>query len=76
MRQLNPVALREIRKLVGITQAELAERAGIHQGTMTNIELGKHGVSAQVIRKLADALGSPVDAITYVVPDPEPEAVA
>jgi transcriptional regulator with XRE-family HTH domain len=71
MRQLNPAALREIRQLAGVTQAELARRAGIHPRTMTNIELGKHGVSPQLIVKLAEGLKTPVDAITHLVPDPE-----
>jgi transcriptional regulator with XRE-family HTH domain len=75
-RAINPAALREIRQLVGVSQAELARRAGIDRGTLTNIELGKHGVSPTVMRKLADALGSSIDAITNTVPDPEPAEAA
>lgn len=74
VRQLNPAALREIRQLAGITQTELATRAGIHPRTLTNIELGKHGVSPAVIRKLADGLKCSVDAISSHVPEPEAAA--
>lgn len=76
MRRLNPAAVREIRRLAGISQSELAKRAGVHPRTMTNIELGKHGVTPELISKLATGLKCSVDAISHHVPDPEPEAVA
>lgn len=63
-RAINGVALREIRDLVGIDQRELASRCGVAQGTISNIEHGKHGVSPELMRKLADALGVALDAIT------------
>ena len=69
-RAINPAALREIRELTGVSQTELARRAGIDRATLSNIELGKHGVSPAVTRKLADALGSTIDAITHRVPEP------
>jgi transcriptional regulator with XRE-family HTH domain len=73
-RAINPAALREIRQLVGVSQAELARRVGINRATLANIELGKHGVSPPVMRKLANALGSSIDAITIPMPEPEPAA--
>ena len=70
-RALNGAALRSVRDLVGIDRRELARRCGIHGGTITNLELGRHGASPEVMRKLADALGVPLDAITIPVPEPE-----
>jgi transcriptional regulator with XRE-family HTH domain len=75
-RRVNGVALREIRHLAGISQTELARRADIDQATLSNIENGKHGVSPQLTRKLAEGLKTSVDAITHLVPDPEPAADA
>ncbi len=68
-RAINGTALREIRDLVGIDQRELARRCGITQGTVSNIERGKHGVSPELMRKFADALGVSLDAITIPVPE-------
>lgn len=67
-RRLNGVALRTTRDLVGISRRELARRTGVAGATITNLELGNHGASPQVMRKLADALGVPLDAITIPVP--------
>lgn len=75
-RIINAPALREIRRLVGISQRELARRCGLNESTVTSIELGRHGVSPTVMRKLADHLGVPLDAITIAVPEPEPEKAA
>lgn len=71
-RAINPAALREIRELVGISQRELGRRCGLHENSLTNIETGKHPVTPETQRKLASALGVPLDAIT--IPQPEPEA--
>lgn len=70
-RTINRVALREIRELVGLSGRELARRCGISETTITNIEHGKHGVSPALMRKLADQLGVPLDAITSPVAEPE-----
>jgi len=68
-RAINPAALREIRALVGLSGKELGRRCGIHANTVTNIELGKQGVTPELMRKLADTLGVPLDAITVPVPE-------
>lgn len=75
-REINGAAVREIRGLLGITQPDLASRCGITQPSLSNIEQGKRNASPKVIRSLADQLGVSLDAITTVVPDAEPEAVA
>jgi transcriptional regulator with XRE-family HTH domain len=71
-RAINPAALREIRELVGIDQNELARRCGITQGTVSNIERRKHGVSPELMRKFATALGCSLDAITSPVAEDVP----
>jgi transcriptional regulator with XRE-family HTH domain len=63
-RAINGAALREIRALTGLSGRELARRAGISETTVTNIERDKHGVSPAVMRRLADALGVSVEAIS------------
>ena len=70
-RVLNPAALREMCDLVGISRKELGRRAGLHPGSMSNIIAGKHSVSPDTQRKLADALGVSLDSITIPVPDRE-----
>ena len=71
-RAINPAALREIRDLVGIGQRELAARCEVSQQAISNAERGKHGVSPELMRKLASALGVALDAITIPVPDEIP----
>ena len=73
-RVLNLAALEEIRELVGISQRELGRRAGLHPGSVSNIMAGKHPVTPETQRKLANALGVKLAAIT--IPVPEPEEVA
>jgi transcriptional regulator with XRE-family HTH domain len=75
-RVINGTALREVRDLVGIDQRELARRCGIRQGTVSNIERGKHGVSPELMRKFADVLGVSLDTITIPVPETVPEVAA
>lgn len=75
-RAINRTALREIRDLVGVTRRELGSRCGVAGGTITNIELGKHGCSPELQRKLADALGVKLDAITVPVIERVPEVEA
>lgn len=68
-RAINPAALREIRELVGISGRELGRRCGISETTVGNIERAKHGVSPELMRKIATALGCSIDAITIPLPD-------
>ena len=71
-RQINGGAVREIRTLLGVEQADLARHCGITQGAMSNIERGKSGASPRVMRACADRLGVSLDSITYPAPEPEP----
>jgi len=71
-RAINAAALREIRDLVGISQRELARRCGVTQPAIVCLERSKNGASPELMRKLASALGVPLDAITVPLPEPEP----
>jgi transcriptional regulator with XRE-family HTH domain len=55
----NPLAgrLRLIRKRRGLTQEQLAERAGVTHGTISRLETGKLGASQALLIDLAAALG-------------------
>ena len=44
------------RKLKGLTQLELAERAGITPGNMSRIEAGKYSTGLDLLLKIAEAL--------------------
>lgn len=68
-REINTAALRELRRAVGISGRELGRRAGIHPASVSKIERGIHPVIPETQRKLADALGVSLDAITIPVPE-------
>jgi transcriptional regulator with XRE-family HTH domain len=56
--------LRAIRNMRGMTQAELAHRAGISPVSVATFETGKSDMRASTVVKLCEALG--VD-VTYTV---------
>lgn len=53
--------LLEQRKARGLSQQEVADRAGLDRTYLSSVENGKQNVSVAVLFRLADALGSPVD---------------
>ena len=55
----------------GLTQAELAERAGLARETVSRIE-GGHAPNLRTARALATALGWPVDTL-FPQPDEAPQ---
>ena len=58
--------LLEIRKSRGMTQSELAEKAGLHQLTISRLESGPRQIEFDTLRKLCDALGVELtDLIIY-----------
>lgn len=75
-RALNGPAVKVIREALGISQHDLAVRADISQGTLSNLERGVHQASPQVARRLADSMGVPLESITYPVAAPEPVKAA
>jgi len=56
-------AVREIRLSRGLTQRQLAERAGVSAPTVIHIEKGRHGPGLVVARKIADALDATIDEV-------------
>ena len=71
-RQANGAAIRAIREPLGMRQRELADAAGISPGHMNKIEQGVEQPGAPTVRRIADALGVPLAAITYPVPETVP----
>ena len=64
--QLNTEALKALRESGGDTQVSLASRAGISMQALNALEQGKSKPRPKTIQKLADALGVPVAAISYI----------
>lgn len=52
-----------LRKLTGLTQEQLSERAGLQRSHITKIERGKYAVTFETIQAIAEALGMTVDLI-------------
>ena len=52
-----------LRKLAGITQEELAFRAGIQRTHLGRIESGKYAVTLETLQAIAEALYMTVDII-------------
>lgn len=67
-RQANGPAIRAIRELLGVSISAFAPRCGVSQGYMSRVELGDKQPSPQVLRAIADQLGVPLDAVSYVIP--------
>ncbi len=60
------VHLKQLRKLKGWSQTELAQRSGVGQSTISRIELGEtSGLTLGVLEKLAKALG--MDDPAYLI---------
>ena len=75
-RQLNGTAVRTIREALGIRSGDLAYRAGVTPGTLSHIERDGRQVSVAIQRGLADALGVPLEAITFPTFTSEEEPAA
>jgi|SRR5690606_25099643 len=50
-------ALRSVRKKMGLSQQELADRVGLSRPSIVNIELGRQGISLDQLYVFAGALG-------------------
>lgn len=55
--------IRALRKMKGMTQAELAEKVGLQRSSITNIELGNQMLTENTINAIAEALGYTVHLI-------------
>jgi transcriptional regulator with XRE-family HTH domain len=56
---MSPIAIRirELRVERGLTQAQLARRAGVREATISELETGKSRRLLEVLAKIARALG-------------------
>ncbi len=61
--------VREARRRVGFTQAELAERAGVPKSTVGRIESGARTPSTEMVERLVRAAGLNV-SVSLSEPDP------
>ena len=52
-----------LRKMAGLTQEQLADRAGLQRTHITRIEQGRYAVTLEVVQAIAEALGMTVDII-------------
>lgn len=68
--------LRAARKAVGLSQAQVAKRLGVHRPTISEIEAGRRRVSADELARLAEMYGVPAEWFTsevHVEAEPENE---
>ena len=66
--------VREARKRAGLTQAALAERAGVPQSTVSRIETGARVPSTDLVESLVHAAGFEV-RVALGEPDPATESL-
>jgi transcriptional regulator with XRE-family HTH domain len=52
--------LRTARKVLGLSQQQLADRAGVRRPTVSEVESGRVSPSAELMEKLAAGIGSTV----------------
>jgi transcriptional regulator with XRE-family HTH domain len=64
LRQQIASRLRSARKAVGLSQAQVAQRLGIHRPTMSEIEAGRRRVSADELTQLSQIYGIAVEWFT------------
>ena len=62
-------SLKDERERLGLTQAGLAERAGVSRKTITTVENGVFVPSTTLALRLARVLGRPVEAIFRLADD-------
>ena len=67
-RKVNGAAVKALREAVGLTQAELAARAGTNHTTISHTESGRD-VSPSLLVRIAAGLKVPVDAISAELKD-------
>jgi len=70
-RKSNGAAIRALREALGLTQEQAARAACMDQSHWSNIESGRKNAGPAVCRRIADALGVPLAAISSAA-DPEP----
>ena len=61
-----------LRKLAGLSQEQLSERAGLQRTHVSRIEAGKYDVTAFTVQLIAEAIGMTVDIIDTRLADLAP----
>ena len=61
-----------LRKMQGMTQEQLADKAGLQRTHVGMIEAGKYAVTLETIQAIAEALGMTVDIIDPALKDLAP----
>ncbi len=64
-----PKRISQRRKMQGLTQSQLAERVGITQAFLAEIEKGRKRPSLEVLEKLCEALGCSADYLLGITPN-------
>lgn len=65
-----PERLKSAREKKGLTQAQLAERAGFQPSAVSHFESGRRSPSFDNLKKLADALGVAIDYLLGRIEEP------
>lgn len=60
------------RRWLGMTQEDLAKKAGLGRTTITNIEAGRQGIAFKNLRALAKALDGTIDQIIPALEEDTP----
>ena len=61
-----------LRKLAGLTQEQLSERAGLQRSHIAKIERGKYAVTFETVQAIAEALGMTCDVVDPKLADLAP----
>lgn len=62
----------QLRKLAGMSQEQLSEKAGLQRTHISRIEAGKYAVTLETIQAIAEAIGMTVDIIDPKLADLAP----
>lgn len=58
--------IREVRKINGLTQEELAEKCGLHTTYLAGVERGERNITMQTLEKIAQGLEiSPIELLKF-----------
>ena len=55
--------IREARKRMGITQAELSKQVNMHRNTIINFETGRRDPKVNDLKRIATALNVPIEEL-------------
>jgi transcriptional regulator with XRE-family HTH domain len=66
--------LAEARRAAGLTQQELADKAGVHISHVQRIEAGTSQPTVDVLKRLAEALRVSIDLLVFSKPSAEAES--